>query len=204
MAQRAVKPIRRVVLQSFVLVPWPPLHSAWGPCLPRLSRTPPTGRPSSIARDTARTTPRRRLSSPRIFRAWSRSGAEDGYFYAINEANQTVLWSRFLWLDEAKPGSCLPHAAGIVATATVADDPTTGTATVFVNAPDGHLYALNANTGASIWKGRVDTPSTTVNDYYAWSSPLVANGKVYVGASSEGDCPLVPGGLVAFDQSTGA
>ena len=93
-----------------------------------------------------------------------------------------MLWSRFS-----------------TATATVADDPVTGTTTVFVNAPDGNLYALNAQTGAVIWKGLVDTPSTTINDYYAWGSPLVANGKVYVGISSDGDCPLVPGGLVAFN-----
>ena len=116
-----------------------------------------------------------------------------------------MLWSDFLGLDESKSStSCVKHAKGITATATVADDPNTGTATVFVNAPDGNLYALNAQTGAVIWTGLVDTPSTTKNDYYSWGSPLVANGKVYVGISSDSDCPLVPGGLVAFDQSTGA
>jgi outer membrane protein assembly factor BamB len=144
------------------------------------------------------------FASPTVTNGVVYIGAEDGYFYAVNEADQTVLWSDFLGLDEPKPNSCIKHAKGITATATVADDPITGTATVFVNAPDGYLYALNARTGAVIWKGLVDTPSTTVNDYYAWSSPLVANGKVYVGISSDGDCPLVPGGLVAFDQSTGA
>jgi outer membrane protein assembly factor BamB len=132
-------------------------------------------------------------------------GVEDGYFYAISESTQAVLWSDFLGLDEPSPlPTCVKHAKGITATAAVADDPVTGTATVFVNAPDGHLYALDAQTGAVIWKGLVDTPSTTQNDYYAWGSPLVANGKVYVGISSDGDCPLIPGGVVAFDQSTGA
>lgn len=132
-------------------------------------------------------------------------GAEDGYFYAISEASHSVLWSDFLGLDEPKGTMpCGTRGQGIVATATVADDPVTAKPTVYVNAPDGNLYALDAATGAVVWTGRVDTPSTTKNDYYSWGSPLVANGKVYVGISSDCDAPLVPGGLVAFDQSTGA
>jgi outer membrane protein assembly factor BamB len=50
----------------------------------------------------------------------------------------------------------------------------------------------------------VDNPSTTVNDYYAWGSPLVANGHVYVGIASECDNPLVPAGVREFNQDTGA
>lgn len=131
-------------------------------------------------------------------------GAEDGNFYAISEATQSVLWSDFLGLDEPKGTKpCGSRGQGIVATATVADDPVSGNPTVYVNAPDGNLYALDAATGAVDWMGRVDTPSATVNDYYSWSSPLVANGKVYVGISSDCDAPLVPGGVAAFDQSTG-
>lgn len=132
-------------------------------------------------------------------------GANDGYFYAVSEATHAVLWSDFLGLDTPKgTDPCGPKGQGIISTATVADDPVTGTPTVFVNSPDGNLYALNAATGAVVWQGLVDTPSTTVNDYYAWGSPLVANGKVYVGISSDCDSPLIPGGLVSFDQSTGA
>jgi outer membrane protein assembly factor BamB len=132
-------------------------------------------------------------------------GAMDGYFYAIDESTQAVLWSDFLGLDTPKgTDPCGKKGQGITATAAVADDPVTGTPTVFVNAPDGNLYALNAQTGAVIWTGQVDVPSQTVNDYYSWSSPLVANGKVYVGISSDCDSPLIPGGVIAFSQSTGA
>ena len=83
------------------------------------------------------------------------------------------------------------------------NDPATGL-TVYVNAPDGQLYALSAATGATLWQATVDTPSTTVDDYYAWGSPLVANGHVYVGISSQCDDPLVPAGVVEFNQDTGA
>lgn len=122
-------------------------------------------------------------------------GAHDGEFYAFDLATQKVLWSRFLGIY------C--GSQGIVGTAAVANDPSTGNLTVYVNAPDGHLYALDAATGNVVWAGVVDTPSQTLCDYFSWGSPLVANGKVYVGIASDFDDPLIPGGLVEFDQATG-
>ncbi|MGO8870854.1 MAG: PQQ-binding-like beta-propeller repeat protein [Acidimicrobiales bacterium] len=144
------------------------------------------------------------LASPTVVHGIVFIGDKDGEFYAYDETTRALLWSDFLGLDTAK-GSCgTGDSLGIISTATVAPDPTTGKETVYVNAPDGHLYAIDASTGAVLWKGLVDTPSTTVNDYYAWGSPAVANGKVYIGISSDCDSPLVPGGLVSFDQETGA
>jgi polyvinyl alcohol dehydrogenase (cytochrome) len=129
-------------------------------------------------------------------------GGQNGDFYAFDEATQTVVWSQFL--GRVLGTSCGPGNRGFTSTASVATDPSTGDLTVYVNAPDGHMYALDAATGAVDWESVVGIPSTTVNDYYAWGSPLVVNGKVYVGISSECDQPLVPAGLLAFDQSTGA
>jgi outer membrane protein assembly factor BamB len=145
------------------------------------------------------------LASPTISNGVVYIGAGTGYFFAVNEATQTVKWSDFLGVDTAKGSKpCGPATAGIEATAAIANDPKTGKPTVYVNSPDGNLYALDAATGATVWKGVVDTPSTTANDYYSWGSPLVANGKVYVGISSYCDSPLVPGGLTSFDQASGA
>jgi len=145
------------------------------------------------------------LASPAIVNGVIYIGANDGYFYAVSESSRSVLWSQFIGIDTGKPnGSCGTGTAGIISTAAVVTDPTTGKLTVYVNGPDGNLYALNAATGKIVWKSVVDTPSTLVNDYYAWGSPLVVNGKVYIGISSECDAPLVPGGLDAFNQSTGA
>jgi outer membrane protein assembly factor BamB len=132
-------------------------------------------------------------------------GVEDGSFYAVSEATQQILWSDFLGVDQPKPdGLCSPTPQGITATATVAPDPVTGTMTVYVNGANGILYALNAATGAIVWQATVDTPSTTIDDYYGWSSPTVANGSVYVGVASWCDLPVVQGGVRAFDQETGA
>ena len=130
-------------------------------------------------------------------------GAEDGMFYAVSEATQTVLWSKNLGLDTAK-GSCGAGALGITSTAAVATDPTTGKLTVYVFGSNGTLYAMTAATGATVWTAQVDTPSTTVNDFYSWSSPLVVNGNVYIGTASDCDTPLVAAGLGEYNQSTGA
>jgi outer membrane protein assembly factor BamB len=126
-------------------------------------------------------------------------GSENGYFYAISEANRTVLWSKFFGVTADAACSSL----GFTGTATVADDAVTGL-TVYVNAPNGQLYALSAATGATLWHSTVDTPSKTIDNYYSWDSPLVANGHVYVGISSQCDDPYIPGGVVDFNQNTGA
>jgi outer membrane protein assembly factor BamB len=143
------------------------------------------------------------LASPTVVDGVVYIGAEDGMFYAVSEATQTVLWSDYLGIDTAK-GDCGPGALGITSTAAVVTDPATGDLTVYVFGPDGTLYALNATTGATVWTAQVDTPSSTENDYYSWGSPLVVNGDVYIGTSSDCDNPLVAAGLAEYNQSTGA
>ena len=56
------------------------------------------------------------------------------------------------WTTPKGTDPCGPKGQGIISTATVADDPVTGTPTVYVNSPDGNLYALNAATGAVVWQ----------------------------------------------------
>jgi outer membrane protein assembly factor BamB len=144
------------------------------------------------------------LASPTVVGGVVYIGADDGYFYAVSQTTHRPLWSAFLGKDTAKAqGQCGGGSLGIISTATVAADPASGQLRVFVNAPDGYLYALDATTGSVVWKGVVDVPSTTVNDYFSWGSPLVLNGKVYIGIASDCDLPLVQGGLVSFDLSTG-
>jgi outer membrane protein assembly factor BamB len=129
-------------------------------------------------------------------------GSFDGEFYAVNEATQQVLWSQNLG---TVPGiECADFTAGITSTAALATDPTTGDLAVYVNAPDGDLYALDAATGDILWQSVVGVPSPTVNNYFAWGSPMVANGNVYVGISSYCDTPLVPAGVLGFNAGSGA
>jgi polyvinyl alcohol dehydrogenase (cytochrome) len=127
-------------------------------------------------------------------------GAKTGVFYALNETTGAVIWKRFLGFQSKL--SC--NAQGIVSTATVVPDPATGVLTVYVAAPNGIVFALDAATGAVKWQTRVTTPSTTTNDFLLWSSPAVADGHVYMGISSHCDKPLVRAGVVSLDQTTGS
>jgi outer membrane protein assembly factor BamB len=80
----------------------------------------------------------------------------------------------------------------------------------------GRLWALNVNTGALVWKSdvvanltgltHVLTPPpgfTELHERIGYSSPVVANGKVYVGIADNGDSPIQRGRLVAVDLQTG-
>ncbi|HEY8030178.1 MAG TPA: PQQ-binding-like beta-propeller repeat protein [Gaiellaceae bacterium] len=140
------------------------------------------------------------FASPTVSQGVIYQGDDAGTLFAIRESDRAILWSRFI--GHVQKTTC--WSQGIVSTPTVAADPTTGKPTVYDSGPDGNLYALDAATGAVLWTSRVDTPSASVNDYFAWSSPLVANGKIYIGVASQCDQPLVHGGLAVFAQKTGA
>ena len=110
-----------------------------------------------------------------------------------------MVWSRQL---DTEPNATCP-ANGITSTAAVMPDPVTGTSTVYVSGAR-YLYALNAATGALVWKTEIGPPSLANPDaYYNWSSPTVAGGHIYVGLSSSCDHPLIRGGIVELDQHTG-
>lgn len=126
-------------------------------------------------------------------------GSNTGVFYALSLATGKVVWQQFLGFQPKK--TC--NAIGLVSTAAAASDPTTGAEVVYVAGGDGYLYALNATDGSVVWRSVIAIPSTTVSDYFDWSSPTVANGKVYVGFASDCDNPFPPGGVAAFDQASG-
>jgi outer membrane protein assembly factor BamB len=140
------------------------------------------------------------FSSPTVYDGVIYIGARNGYFYAINESTGKVIWDEFIGYVTHK--TC--GAEGFTSTATVAPDPTTGDLTVYVYGASGYLYALNAANGTNVWPPAVVAiPSPTKNDYYAWSSPMVADGNIYVGISSQCDVPLVRAGLDEFSQASG-
>jgi outer membrane protein assembly factor BamB len=141
------------------------------------------------------------FASPTVYNGVVYIGARNGYFYAINDSTGAVIWSRFIGF--VSPTTCGPQ--GFTSTATVKKDPTSGKPTIYVYGATGYLYAMDAATGNNVWPpAAVAIPSTTQNDYYAWSSPLVSGGNIYVGISSQCDQPLVQGGLKEFSQTTGA
>jgi len=126
-------------------------------------------------------------------------GSRTGWFYKLDEHTGTVLAKKFIGFQPRL--TCT--AGGPIATATVAKDPADGKDTVYVGAPDGYLYALRVSDLSVKWKSKIAIPSLTVSDYFQWSSPTVANGRIYIGVSSHCDKPLIRGGVIGYNQATG-
>ena len=120
-------------------------------------------------------------------------GSENGDFYALNAKTGKVKWTKTLTISDCSD-------SGIVSTATVAKDPVTGVLTVYVGAADHYFYALNAATGATIWRTLIGQDDDT---YYNWSSPTVADGYVYYGVGTACD-NAGDDGEIALAQHTGA
>ncbi len=126
-------------------------------------------------------------------------GSDTGWFYKLNETTGTVLAKAFIGYQPKK--TC--PATGIVDTATVAANPRTRQETVYVGGPDGYLYAFGAAHLGLLWKSVIAVPSATTSNYFEWSSPTVANGKIYIGVSSNCDTPLIRGGVDGYEQVGG-
>jgi len=122
-------------------------------------------------------------------------GSWDGYLHA------TTLGGRALWqvkLGTTYVKNCIPPEAGVASTPTFTY--INGQAALVVGGGDATLYAVNAANGHIIWRTRLGASPAT----FLWSSPTIANGAVYIGISSFGDCPLVQGGLAKLNAATGA
>ena len=63
--------------------------------------------------------------------------------------------------------------------ANIISAPSVANGVLYFGSEDGNVYAVNAKTGAQIWKFQTTT-------YIGGSSPAVANGVVYVGSSGVG------------------
>ncbi len=139
------------------------------------------------------------LASPTVVGGSVYIGSSDGWFYKLSEATGSVLDKVYIGRIARK--TC--GAMGVVSTATVAIDPASRQNTVYVAGPDGYLYALRAYNLSREWRSVIAIPSSKISDYFDWSSPTVANGKVYVGVASQCDRPLVRGAVIDYQQATG-
>ena len=134
-------------------------------------------------------------------------GSVDGFVRAMNTSG-SLLWTSPNLGQTTFCSATSP--IGISSTPAVATVPIGGvaTTTVFVGgggSPGAVFYALNASTGAIIWH----TTLRTATGAYIWASPVVYTPKgsphpsVYVGFSSQGDCPLVQGAVFQLDATSG-
>jgi alcohol dehydrogenase (cytochrome c) len=88
-----------------------------------------------------------------------------------------------------------PHGA---ITSSVAVDSNTHMA--YYGTPDARVYAVNILTGKEVWDLQIGNEN---DGAFIWSSPLLVNGKVYIGLASHDDNPCVRGGVFAFNAATG-
>jgi outer membrane protein assembly factor BamB len=122
-------------------------------------------------------------------RVYVASSADNGdNYFAFDAQTGGVLWSA----DLGHMADCF--GVGIGSTAAVS-----GTL-LAVGGGDAAYYGLDAQTGAIRWRA----PMSVGPSGFAWASPLLANGRAYVGIASDCDNPSVRGEIRAVDGQTGA
>jgi outer membrane protein assembly factor BamB len=154
-------------------------------------------------------------AGPIVYKGVVYIGNSNGHFYAINANNGSVKW---VYPSGAAPAltstfTCNPSSEGIASSAMMGV--IGGTDAVIFGAPDrsigthlgsGRIFALNAKTGAEIWKSPevgVLRADGVTHQQIGYSSPLVFNGHVYVGLGDHCDNPIQQGKVVAVKLSDG-
>ena len=119
-------------------------------------------------------------------------GAWNGNFYALNAVTGKKIWS--FTVDLVPP--CKTNSCRIASSAAV----DTANNLVFFGAENAYLYALNATTGALVWKQQLGDPH---NGAEVSSSPTFFNGMVFVGLASHNNAPCVIGLVNAYNELNG-
>src|SRR5712692_5177977 len=155
-------------------------------------------------------------ASPIVYDGRVYIGNGNGYFYALDAGTGNLLWQYPAAGLQALTSTfiCNPSSFGIASSAAIAK--INGTDAVIFGAPDrsigtglgsGRLFALNAKTGAEIWKSpeiaAVRNDGVT-HEQIGYSSPLVFNDHVYIGVADHCDNPIQNGKVVAVRLSNGA
>jgi polyvinyl alcohol dehydrogenase (cytochrome) len=107
------------------------------------------------------------VSGGRVYLGSSVNSGEN--YFCLDAGTGAVLWSADIG------HASFPGNVGIGSTGAVVDG------VVYVGGGDAAYYALDAQTGAILWRH----PMNAAPDAFAWSSPLVAGGVVYVGMSAQ-------------------
>ncbi|MDQ6744111.1 MAG: PQQ-binding-like beta-propeller repeat protein, partial [Candidatus Dormibacteraeota bacterium] len=120
-------------------------------------------------------------------------GSWDGWEYAFDAKTGVLKWKTNL--GTTTNNACHPPTIGVTSAAAVQNG------VVYVGGGDANWYALDANTGATLWKVFTGDNSQA-GGHYNWSSPVLFNGFAYIGVASNCDNPLVQGQLLRVDLNS--
>jgi len=159
-------------------------------------------------------------ASPVVYKGRVYVGSGNGRLYALDAATGAVLWKY-----PAPPAAplrsqftCNPSSQGIASSAAIAR--IGGVDAVIFGAPDlsvgtnlgeGRLFALNAGTGAEIWKSQVvarvtgltSGSTTQLHQQIGYSSPVVSGQRIYVGVADHCDNPIQKGRIMSVRLNDG-
>lgn len=119
------------------------------------------------------------------------AGSWDGKMYALRESDGSALWSYDAGTLRVDPCA---STFGIDSTAALSGGK------LFFGTGLAQLYALNATNGQLIWRSQLADPNLA---YHIYGSPLVFDGKIYIGLASHCVNPCITGRLVCVDASDG-
>ena len=125
-------------------------------------------------------------------------GSWDGCEHAT-DLNGHQVWATYIGQTSDTTNNCNPPTVGVASTVTYTTIRGKNTPVDLVGGGDANFYALNAQTGAIIWKTSLGSSPS----HFIWSSPAVYKGSVYVGMASFGDCPLVQGQFIQMEVNSG-
>ncbi len=118
-------------------------------------------------------------------------GSWDGKMYALRERDGSVVWSFNAGTLRVDP---CQTTYGIDGTATLSGGK------LYFGTGLAQLIALNAANGQQIWRSQLADPSQA---FHIFGSPLVFDGKIYIGLASHCVNPCITGRLVCADASDG-
>jgi outer membrane protein assembly factor BamB len=148
-------------------------------------------------------------------------GNGNGRFYALDGDTLALVWqypAAGVATTLTSTFTCNPSSIGIASSAVITT--IAGKTAVVFGAPDssggslgdGRLFALDAATGALIWRsdvvasltGTTSGSTAELHEQIGFSSPLVWNNHVYVGVANHCDDPIQKGRVRGVSLATGA
>ncbi len=111
-------------------------------------------------------------------------------FYALDTKTGTPKWTATIGRTKGGRGNISFYYSPAIAS------PTLGDGKVYVCTNDGVLHAMDQATGTEVWIARAPSGG----DGFGYSSPLYADGRIYVGGLGEAN----RGNCYALDAKTGA